>query len=118
MAYLSGVKLSFALYSAAMVKSALAITTITGICLLQNNSVCQEQRGTANGISTTAMLFFKSIAPIGAGALFSLAQKRQDATFLPGDQVVFVMLNLVALLGLVFTFEPFLVLPTAQDQSH
>ena len=30
---------------------------------------CQEQRGTANGISTTAMSFFKSIAPVGAGAL-------------------------------------------------
>jgi hypothetical protein len=29
----------------------------------------QEQRGTANGISTTAMSFFKAIAPIGAGIL-------------------------------------------------
>ncbi|XP_062182296.1 protein ZINC INDUCED FACILITATOR-LIKE 1-like [Phragmites australis] len=118
MTYLSGVKLSFALYSAAMMKSVLAITATTGICLLQNNAVCQEQRGTANGISTTTMSFFKAIAPIGAGALFSWAQKRQDAAFLPGDEVVFVMLNLVQLLGLIFTFEPFLVLPTAQDQSH
>uniref|UniRef100_A0A0A9CF12 Major facilitator superfamily (MFS) profile domain-containing protein n=1 Tax=Arundo donax TaxID=35708 RepID=A0A0A9CF12_ARUDO len=118
MSHLSGVKLSFAIFSAAMMKSALAITTTTGICLLQNNSVCQEQRGTANGISTTAMSFFKSISPIGAGALFSWAQKRQDATFLPGDKVVFVMLNLTALLGLIFTFEPFLVLPRAQDQIH
>ncbi|TKV99128.1 hypothetical protein SEVIR_8G023300v4 [Setaria viridis] len=115
MTYLSGAKLSFALYSAAMMKSALAITVTTGNCLLQNNAVCQEQRGTANGISTTAMSFFKSIAPVGAGALFSWAQKRQDATFLPGDQVVFVLLNLVQLLGLISTFEPFLVLPALPE---
>nr|CAB3462970.1 unnamed protein product [Digitaria exilis] len=66
-----------------------SITATTGICLLQNNVVCQEQRGAANGISTTAMSFFKSIAPIGAGALFSWAQKRQDATFLPGKLSMF-----------------------------
>ncbi|TVT99584.1 hypothetical protein EJB05_55012, partial [Eragrostis curvula] len=60
------------------------ITASTGISLLQNNAVCQEQRGTANGISTTAMSFFKAIAPIGAGAIFSWAQKRQDDAFLPG----------------------------------
>ncbi|WVZ54621.1 hypothetical protein U9M48_005389 [Paspalum notatum var. saurae] len=115
MTYLSGVELSLALYSAAMMKSALAITATTGICLLQNNAVCQEQRGTANGISTTAMSFFKSIAPVGAGILFSWAQKRQDAAFLPGDQVVFVVLNLVELLGLISTFEPFLVLPALPE---
>lgn len=39
MTYLSGVKLSFALYSAAMMRSALAITVNTGISLLQNNAV-------------------------------------------------------------------------------
>ncbi|KAF8707176.1 hypothetical protein HU200_030422 [Digitaria exilis] len=115
MTYLSGVNLSFALCAAAMIKSTLSITATTGICLLQNNVVCQEQRGAANGISTTAMSFFKSIAPIGAGALFSWAQKRQDATFLPGDQVVFVVLNLVQLLGLISTFEPFLVLPALPE---
>lgn len=91
------------------------ITVTTGICLLQNNAVFQEQRGTANGISTTVMSFFKSVAPVGAGALFSWAQKRQDATFLPGDQVVFVVLNLVQLLGLISTFEPFLVLPALPE---
>ncbi|KAL6905684.1 hypothetical protein ACP4OV_003285 [Aristida adscensionis] len=114
MTYLSGVKLYAALYSAAMMKSALSITVSTGLCLLQNNAVCQEQRGTANGVSTTAMSFFKAIAPVGAGAVFSWAQKRH-ATFLPGDQVVFVMLNLVQLLGLISTFEPFLVLPAIQE---
>ncbi|KAK3139260.1 hypothetical protein QOZ80_5AG0380360 [Eleusine coracana subsp. coracana] len=112
MTHLHGVKLYFALYSAAVMKSALAITITTGVSLLQNNSVCQEQRGTANGISTTAMSFFKATAPIGAGALFSWAQKRQDAAFLPGDQVVFAVLILLELFGLISTFEPFLVLPT------
>ncbi|GJN13867.1 hypothetical protein PR202_gb00618 [Eleusine coracana subsp. coracana] len=97
MTHLHGVKLYFALYSAAVMKSALA---------------CQEQRGTANGISTTAMSFFKATAPIGAGALFSWAQRRQDAAFLPGDQVVFAVLILLELFGLISTFEPFLVLPT------
>ncbi|ONM42101.1 putative peptide/nitrate transporter [Zea mays] len=39
MTYLSGVKLSLALCSAAMMRSALAITVTTGISLLQNNAV-------------------------------------------------------------------------------
>ncbi|KAK3118330.1 hypothetical protein QOZ80_9BG0697340 [Eleusine coracana subsp. coracana] len=115
MTYLHGVKLCFALYSAAVMKSALAITITTGISLLQNNSVCQEQRGTANGISTTAMSFFKATAPIGAGAIFSWTQKRQDEAFLPGDQVVFAVLILLELLGFISTFEPFLVLPTSLE---
>ncbi|XP_052139077.1 protein ZINC INDUCED FACILITATOR-LIKE 1-like [Oryza glaberrima] len=116
MTYLSGAEFSLALYSAAMMKSALAITISTGICLLQNNAVLQEHRGTANGVSTTAMSFFKAIAPVGAGVLFSWAQKRQDALFFPGDQVVFLMLNFVELIGLIFTFEPFMVLPAASDE--
>uniref|UniRef100_A0A0E0BEZ7 Major facilitator superfamily (MFS) profile domain-containing protein n=1 Tax=Oryza glumipatula TaxID=40148 RepID=A0A0E0BEZ7_9ORYZ len=116
MTYLSGTGLSFALYSAAMMKSALAITISTGISLLQNNAVLQEHRGTANGVSTTAMSFFKAIAPVGGGVLFSWAQKRQDAFFFPGDQVVFLMLNVVELIGLIFTFEPFMVLPAASDE--
>nr|CBX24391.1 hypothetical_protein [Oryza glaberrima] len=70
MTYLSGAEFSLALYSAAMMKSALAL---------------QEHRGTANGVSTTAMSFFKAIAPVGAGVLFSWAQKRQDALFFPDN---------------------------------
>uniref|UniRef100_A0A453KB45 Major facilitator superfamily (MFS) profile domain-containing protein n=1 Tax=Aegilops tauschii subsp. strangulata TaxID=200361 RepID=A0A453KB45_AEGTS len=88
MTYLSGAKLSFALYSAAMMRSVVAITASTGISLLQNHAVRQDQRGTANGISTTAMSFFKAIAPIGAGYLFSWAQKHQDSTFFPGNQSI------------------------------
>ncbi|CAM0950351.1 unnamed protein product [Alopecurus aequalis] len=118
MTYLSGAKLSFALYSAAMMKSIVAITASTGICLLQNNAVPQEHRGAANGIATTAMSSFKAIAPIGAGILFSWAQKNQDSTFFPGDQVVFLVLNLVQLLGLIFLFEPFLVLPALGEERR
>uniref|UniRef100_A0ACD5XYP6 Uncharacterized protein n=2 Tax=Avena sativa TaxID=4498 RepID=A0ACD5XYP6_AVESA len=118
MTYLSGAKLSFALCSAAMMISIVGITASTGICLLQNNAVLQEQRGTANGISTTATSFFKAIAPIGAGILFSWAQKHQDSTFFPGDQVVFLVMNLVQLLGLIFLFEPFLVLPKVGEECR
>ncbi|XBH83202.1 hypothetical protein VPH35_071685 [Triticum aestivum] len=39
MTYLSGTKLSFALYAAAMTKSVLGITISCGMCLLQNNAV-------------------------------------------------------------------------------
>ncbi|KQJ92428.1 hypothetical protein BRADI_4g43620v3, partial [Brachypodium distachyon] len=85
MTYLSGSKLSFALYAATMTRSVLGITISTAMCLIQNNAVRQDQRGTANGISTTAMSFFKAVAPLGAGVLFSWAQKRQNATFFPGD---------------------------------
>ncbi|TVU30726.1 hypothetical protein EJB05_22361, partial [Eragrostis curvula] len=69
MTYLTGVKLSVALYPALMTKSILSTTIGTGLSLLQNNAVPQEQRGAANGISTTAMSFLKAISPIGAGAL-------------------------------------------------
>ncbi|GJM88079.1 hypothetical protein PR202_ga04103 [Eleusine coracana subsp. coracana] len=76
MTHLHGVKLYFALYSAAVMKSALAVSIRD--------------------------LYLR----------FSWAQKRQDAAFLPGDQVVFAVLILLELFGLISTFEPFLVLPT------
>ncbi|KAM0893441.1 hypothetical protein ACQ4PT_025123 [Festuca glaucescens] len=81
MTYLSG--LSFALYSAAMTKSVLGITISTGMCLLQNNAVRQAKRGTANGISASALSFFKAIAPVGAGVLFSWAKKTSGCHLLP-----------------------------------
>ncbi|KAG8089158.1 hypothetical protein GUJ93_ZPchr0011g27239 [Zizania palustris] len=46
---------------------------------------------------------------------FSWAQKRQDAFFLPGDQIVFFLLNVFELLGLIFTFKPFLAVLEQQD---
>uniref|UniRef100_A0A0E0F2C9 Peptidase C14 caspase domain-containing protein n=1 Tax=Oryza meridionalis TaxID=40149 RepID=A0A0E0F2C9_9ORYZ len=91
MTHLSGIRLGVALYSAAMIKSVLAITIITGTSLLQNKAVPQGQRGAANGIATTAMSLFKAVAPAGAG-----------------DQMVFLLLNLTEVIGLMLTFKPFL----------
>uniref|UniRef100_A0A0E0MJB1 Peptidase C14 caspase domain-containing protein n=2 Tax=Oryza punctata TaxID=4537 RepID=A0A0E0MJB1_ORYPU len=78
MTHLSGSRLGIALYLGTILKGVLS---------------SQSQRGAANGISTTAMSFFKAIAPAGAGALFSWAQKRQNAAFFPGDQMIFFILN-------------------------
>ncbi|KAG8089160.1 hypothetical protein GUJ93_ZPchr0011g26914 [Zizania palustris] len=108
MTHLSGIRLGLALYTATMIKSVLAITIITGTSLLQNNAVPQGQRGAANGIATTAMSLFKAAAPAGAGVIFSWAQKRQRAAFFPGDQMVFLLLNLTEIIGLMLTFKPFL----------
>ncbi|OAY64943.1 Protein ZINC INDUCED FACILITATOR-LIKE 1 [Ananas comosus] len=88
-----------------------AVTIITGLFILQNNAVPQNQRGAANGISMTAMSLFKAVAPAGGGAIFSWAQKRQHASFLPGDQMVFFILNLFEFIGFVLTFKPFLIVP-------
>ncbi|CAA6656997.1 unnamed protein product [Spirodela intermedia] len=82
----------------------------TGMILLQNNAVDQHQRGAANGIAMTLMSLFKAAAPAVGGALLSWAQKRQTASFLPGDQVVFFALNVVELLGILLTFRAFLTL--------
>nr|CAB3490833.1 unnamed protein product [Digitaria exilis] len=60
-----------------------AVTIITGTFILQNNAVPQNQRGAANGLSMTAMSFFKAVAPAGAGIVFSWAQKRQHGFLFP-----------------------------------
>ncbi|CAN6339498.1 unnamed protein product [Urochloa humidicola] len=111
MTHLSGIRLGVPLYIAAMLKSIFAITRTTGTSLLQNSAVPQEQRGVANGIATTAMSLSKAFAPAGAGIIFSWAQKRQHATFFPGDHMLFLLLNLTEVIGLVLTFKPFLAVP-------
>ncbi|CAM0950354.1 unnamed protein product [Alopecurus aequalis] len=111
MTHLSGIRLGLPLYIAAMIKSSLAITRVSGTSLLTNNAVPQGQRGAANGIATTFMSLFKSVAPAGAGIIFSWAQRRQQAAFFPGDQMVFLLLNLTEVLGLMLTFKPFLGVP-------
>ncbi|XXG52737.1 hypothetical protein AAC387_Pa03g0974 [Persea americana] len=111
---LSGLGLSIVLTSASILKNILSVIIITGMFILQNNAVPQNQRGAANGISTTAMSIFRAIGPAGGGALFSWSQKRQNAAFLPGDQMVFFILNVVELIGALLTFKPFLVLPDRQ----
>ncbi|XP_031268426.1 probable peptide/nitrate transporter At3g43790 isoform X2 [Pistacia vera] len=110
-AMLSGITLYLAINFASILRNTLSVSLVTGLFILQNNAVPQSQRGAANGISMTAMSVFKAFGPAGGGVLFSWAQKRQDTAFLPGDQMVFFILNAIQLLGLVLTFQPFLALP-------
>eukprot|EP00268_Persea_americana_P063867 TRINITY_DN8339_c1_g1_i2.p1 TRINITY_DN8339_c1_g1~~TRINITY_DN8339_c1_g1_i2.p1 ORF type:complete len:426 (-),score=67.14 TRINITY_DN8339_c1_g1_i2:491-1768(-) len=112
---LTGSHLLLAINCASLLKNVLAVAVITGMFLLQNNAVAQHQRGAANGISTTGMSIFKAIGPAAGGALFAWSQKRQDASFLPGDQLVFFMLNMIELLGVLLTFKPILTLPGEQS---
>ncbi|XP_031382712.1 protein ZINC INDUCED FACILITATOR-LIKE 1-like isoform X2 [Punica granatum] len=108
-AMLSGISLKILLNCASVAKNTLSICIITGTFLLQNRAVDQEQRGAANGIAMTAMSLFKAAGPAGGGAIFSWAQKRRDAVFLPGNQMVFFILNIVEFVGVLMTFKPFLV---------
>ncbi|XP_038980705.1 protein ZINC INDUCED FACILITATOR 1-like isoform X2 [Phoenix dactylifera] len=111
MTQLSGLRLSLITNCASLLKNILCVTIITGLFILQNNAVPQHQRGAANGIAMTGMSLFKAAAPAGGGILFSWAQKRQYASFLPGDQMVFFILNVVEFIGLLMTFKPFLAVP-------
>lgn len=110
-AMLSGITLHLVINIASVLRNTLSVTLVTGLFILQNNAVPQSQRAAANGISMTAMSVFKAFGPAGGGALFSWAQKRQVAAFLPGDQLVFFVLNLVQFIGLLLTFKPFLAQP-------
>lgn len=96
---------------ASILKNNFVVTVVTCSFILQNNSVTQHQRATANGLATTLMSLFKTFAPAGAGIVFSWAQKRQHALFFPGDQMVFFLLAIVELVQLVWTFKPFLAVP-------
>lgn len=110
-AMLSGFALSFLINCASLLKNILTTSIITGTFILQNNAVEQNQRGLANGIAMTGMSLCKTIGPAVGGALLSWAQKRQDAAFLPGDQIVFFILNVVEAIGVLMTFKPFLAVP-------
>ncbi|KAF8034932.1 hypothetical protein BT93_C1071 [Corymbia citriodora subsp. variegata] len=108
-AVLTGLSLSTVLNGASVAKNVLSTSIITSLFILQNNAVDQDQRGAANGIAMTAMSLFKAIGPAGGGTLFSWAQKRQDAAFLPGNHMIFFILNVVEAIGVLMTFKPFLV---------
>lgn len=111
LAMLKGLALLLLINCASILKNVLAVSITTGLFLLQNRSVTQQQRGAANGISMSAMSLFKAIGPGAGGSLFSWAQKRQDAFFFPGDQMIFFLLNMIEVIGLLLTFKPFLALP-------
>ncbi|EPS59156.1 hypothetical protein M569_15654, partial [Genlisea aurea] len=106
---LSGIPLSILLNIASLLKNVLSISIITGLFILQNRAVDQHQRGAANGIAMTFMSTFKAIGPVTGGILISWSQKRQHAQFLPGDQMVFFILNVIEAIGVLMTIKPILV---------
>ncbi|XP_026414233.1 protein ZINC INDUCED FACILITATOR-LIKE 1-like [Papaver somniferum] len=109
-AHLSGLSLTLLLNCASILKNVFSLSIITGLFILQNNAVSQHQRGAANGISMTGMSLFKAFGPAGGGALFSWGQSRRNASFLPGSEMVFFVLNIVEVVGLLMTFKPFLAI--------
>ncbi|CAI0410479.1 unnamed protein product [Linum tenue] len=114
---LSGFSLSVLLNCASVLKNLLSVSIVTCLFMLQNSAVEQHQRGAANGIAMTAMSLFKAAGPAGGGSLFSWAETRQDAAFLPGNQMVFFVLNVVEAIGVLFTFKPFLALPRGRTAT-
>ncbi|KAK1292574.1 Protein ZINC INDUCED FACILITATOR-LIKE 1 [Acorus calamus] len=104
-----GILLYVLINCASLLKNILSLVIVTGLFILQNNAVSQDQRGAANGISMMAQSIFKAVAPAAGGAIFAWSQKRQHASFLPGDEMVFFALNVVELIGALMTFKPFLV---------
>ncbi|KAK3163424.1 hypothetical protein QOZ80_1AG0003470 [Eleusine coracana subsp. coracana] len=117
MANLHGTELKILINIASLLKNMFAATITIACNILQNTAVTQEQRGVANGISVTLMSLFKAVAPAAAGVLFSWAQKHISGLFLPGDQILFLMLNSVSVIGLVLTFKPFFSLSSAMRRS-
>lgn len=113
MANLYGVELKVLINIASLLKNMFAATITIACNILQNTAVAQEQRGVANGISVTLMSIFKAVAPAAAGILFSWAQKNITGLFIPGDQILFWMLNMVSVIGLSLTFKPFFSMPSA-----
>ncbi|KAM0861482.1 hypothetical protein ACQ4PT_045870 [Festuca glaucescens] len=113
MANLYGMELKVLINIASLLKNVFAATITIACNILQNTAVAQEQRGVANGISVTLMSIFKAVAPAAAGILFSWAQKNITGLFLPGDQILFWLLNMVSVLGLSLTFSPFFSMPSA-----
>uniref|UniRef100_A0A0E0BF00 Major facilitator superfamily (MFS) profile domain-containing protein n=1 Tax=Oryza glumipatula TaxID=40148 RepID=A0A0E0BF00_9ORYZ len=93
MTYLSRPWLSIVVNIASMLKNNFVVTINTCSFILQNNSVPQHQRATANGLATTLMSFFKAFAPAGAGILFSWAQKRQHEFFFPDTMLAMFFLS-------------------------
>ncbi|PWA89893.1 major facilitator superfamily domain protein [Artemisia annua] len=108
-ALLSGFMLSFTLCVASIVKNVLSVSVITGTFMLQNSAVDQHQRGAANGISMTLQSICKAIGPACGGAILSWSQKRLNAAILPGDQMIFFILNVIEGIGILMTFKPFLI---------
>lgn len=120
---LSGLLLWLVINCASLLKNVLSVIGFTGTFLLLNNSVSQDQRGAANGLAMTGMSLFKTFGPAGGGSIFAWSQRRQDASFLPGNHIVFFFLNVILFIVIAMTFEPFLPQSTnkpiqSKEQSY
>ncbi|CAM8920203.1 unnamed protein product [Rhodiola kirilowii] len=109
-AQLSVLRLTVLINIASALQNILAVSVITGLFILQNRAVSQNQRGAANGISMAAMSSFKAIGPIVGGFLLSWAESRQGASILPGSWMIFFIINAIEFIGLMMTFKPFMAL--------
>ncbi|CAM6008983.1 unnamed protein product [Sphagnum balticum] len=107
-ATLSGLVLWVMVAIVSCLKNVLTTMIFTASMILLNNSVPQDQRGAANGLSVSLGSVFKAIGPAGGGALFAWSQKRPDAFILPGNYLVFTVLAFIGFLSCITTFEPFL----------
>ncbi|XP_066379177.1 protein ZINC INDUCED FACILITATOR-LIKE 1-like isoform X1 [Miscanthus floridulus] len=117
MANLQGPELKVLINIASILKNVFSATITTACNILQNTAVTQKQRGVANGISVTLMSLFKGVAPAGAGILFSWTQKHVTGLFLPGNQILFLVISMVAVIGLILTFKPFFSMSNALKRS-
>ncbi|KAM0936563.1 putative major facilitator superfamily, MFS transporter superfamily [Dioscorea sansibarensis] len=106
---LSGTVLFVLVNCGSLLKNILSVSIITGLFILQNKAVPQHRRGAASGLAVASQSLFKAVAPACAGAVFSWAQKRQQASFLPGDHMVFFFVYVIVFIGFLMTFRPFLV---------
>jgi hypothetical protein len=107
-ATLSGLVLWVIVAIVSCLKNVFTTMVFTASMILLNNSVPQDQRGAANGLSVSLGSVFKAIGPGGGGALFAWGQNRQDASILPGNYLVFTVLAFIGFLSCITTFEPFL----------
>jgi len=115
-AMLSGTSLWVAVTCASLLRNFLSGAVSTGTSLLLNNSVPQDQKGAANGIAVTGISLFQVFGPTTGGSIFAWAQEHQNTSFLPGNEMVFFVLNIIVVIIVVMTFEPFL--PRSTDKSN
>ncbi|KAJ0753606.1 putative MFS transporter superfamily [Helianthus annuus] len=93
----------------AMLSGFMLFFTLSCASIMRSILSDQHQRGAANGIAMTLMSICKAIGPACGGALLSWSQKRLHAAFLPGDQMIFFLLNVIEGIGVLLTFKPFLI---------
>jgi len=114
MTMLHGVSLWAVLILLSTVKAVLGTMVYTASIMLLNNSVTRDQRGAANGLAVSLAALFKTVGPAGGDSMFAWAQSRQSY-ILPGNQLVFFSVGLVAFFSFIVTLiDP--ILPRSLDK--